>query len=96
MVLGKSATMATLPIKPRAAFGATTARKPAKDTGATEEEQSTEKMLMTSNDQLYKYLKQNQSGKIWRNAYYLSTSIEEDYKRHTDVTQGGVTPVQVA
>ena len=53
-------------------------------------------MLMTSNDQLYKYLKQNQSGKIWRNAYYLSTSIEEDYKRHTDVTQGGVTPVQVA
>ena len=36
-------------------------------------------------EQMYRILKANQSSKVWRNAYYLSTSIEDDNFRHDQI-----------
>lgn len=37
--------------------------------------------LEKSSEKLYQMLKEGSSQKVWRNAYYLSTSIEEDNMR---------------
>ena len=49
---------------------------------------------MKSSDKMYSIMKSNQSSKVWRNAYYLSTSIEEDNSRH-DLHDANIIPTQI-
>lgn len=47
---------------------------------------------MNPSDKLYSHLKNNNSSKIWRNAYYLSTSIEEDIQRQPNYDKFSFVP----